>query len=945
LYDLGLSEPARPQEIFGEFYWVWERYHAAHRQALPDAVWAALLIGRAVIPLNRHKKPFVKWKQYQTDPATIEQVLAWQRQFHPPAWAMVTGRRYRILVLDFDGARGLETMRKLHIQPHVRTGSGGHHVYIENPDDLDVRTWNTKTAKFLDKILPGTDIKANGGYAVFAGASTKGSYQWLRPMWPDRCTPEIHDLLAQVISASRKSARPGSNTNGHVASSPGGNLGGAPLNGPHVAASTLLAWAWTRAITGRNAAGFDLACQLRDNGYSQEEAEAVLAEYARGVGSYNQHGEYEPYTAAESLASVAQAYSRAAREPWNLAGISPSDSSSSSPPPPSSGSPPSPPSSSGPPPPAGPRLVLPGGPPSGRRRQIQFKPPLTTVVKASLDALDCRHRGNPELFVRGNLLTEVVRDELDRYHLRRVGDETMLAHLDRAAEFVVCEDGHLKSIFPPRLVARQIRARPADQVPFPPLVGIAKSPLMRDDGTVLERATPGYDAGTRYYCAMDATVASLGVPSTPTDADVVSAGALLRELVCDVCFAEPKEVYFANYVAILLTPLMRLMINDNLPLFAIDATKSRSGKGLLAAIVGIVANGYPAPVTTGPEPNESGEWRKKITAFLLAGESIVTIDNVVFNLNAAELCALVTTRNYTDRILGSNTVMTADPVSSMWMFTGNGLQPVGDLVKRCFWVRLDPQRSDPEKRTGFKHEELLSWVSANRPRILRALLTLVRAWVVAGEPAPQGIPPFGGFDRWVRVVGGVLQSTGFVQFFRDPLQAYTDPEVEQWLPFLSAIGDVTYWEEFTIADLTKIAQDVQWVGGRNIPSANASKLRDHLPDELVKEVDTARCRAALGYAFRKKKNACYGPENLRIANTGKQTRDGAVLWQVRQGHQAQPSAAPPPSLPSSPPPAASPSSASSASAGPTSSVPLVGMIRRKGGTVYKFDGSKWVKQS
>ena len=938
--DFCLGQPASPEDLFGAHYRVWKRYLAAYRDLLPDAVWAALLMGRAVIPLNRRKKPLVKWKPYQTDPATIEQVLAWQRQFHPPAWAVVTGRRYRFLVLDFDGARGLQTMRKLQIQPHVRTGSGGHHYYIEYPDDLEVRTWNAPKTPFLARILPGTDIKSNGGYAVFAGTSNKGTYQWLRQMWPDRCTPEIHERLAQVVSASRASTRPGGAANGHATSSPCGNFSGAYSNGHDVAVSTLLAWAWKRAVNGRNAAGFDLACQLRDNGYGQDEAEAVLANYAQCAGPNNQHGEYEPYTAAEALASVAQAYLRSARDPWSFEAAS---SQSSAPaPPPAFGSPSSPPGSSGPPPPAGPRLVLPGGPPSGRRRQIEFKPPLTTVVKASLDALDCQYRKDPQLFVRSNRMTEVVRDEQDRHQLRQVGVESLTAYLDRVAEYLVFKNEGLKPIFPPGLIVRQILARSADQVPFPPLVGIVRSPIMRADGTVLERAMDGYDAGTRYYCAMDAAVASLDVPLIPTDADVANAIAHLDEMVFDVCFADPAAVYRANYFALLLTPLVRLMIDDNLPLFAIDATKPRSGKGLLAAIVGILANGYPTPVTTGPEPNESGEWRKKITTFLLAGETIVSIDNVVFNLNSAELCALVTTRNYVDRILGSNTFMAADPLNSLWIFTGNALQPVGDLVRRCFWIRLDPRRSDPEKRTGFKHQELLSWVSANRATLLRAILIVVRAWVVAGQPEPKGIAAFGGFNRWVRVVGGILQHAGIDQFFQDPEQAYSDPDAEQWLPFLEVVGEVTYWDKFTIADLAKVAQDVQWVSGRNIPSDNASKLRDHLPDELAKEIDTAKFRAALGYAFRKKKNTYYGQEAIHVANTGDKTRDGAVLWQVRRGNQAQPD---PRSPPSSPSPASSPSSVSSSSEAAAACVPpAVGTIRHIGGKVYIFDGAKWVRQ-
>jgi hypothetical protein len=569
-------------------------------------------------------------------------------------------------------------------------------------------------------------------------------------------------------------------------------------------------------------------------------------------------------------------------------------------------------------------------------------------VEASLDALYGHYHSDPQLFVRGNQLTEVVRDEQDRYHLRRVSVESMTARLDRAAEYLKTTIGGLRPIFPPVLVARQILARSADQLKFAALIGIIKSPIVRADGTVLERATPGYDAETRYYCAMDPAVASLGVPNAPTDADVAAAVVLLEELLYDVCFAHPKHVYLANYIALLLTALVRWMIDGNLPIFMIDATKPRSGKGLLATIAGILVDGHQPIIGTAPAPGESGEWRKRITSYLLAGHNIIVIDNIVFNVNSAELCAMVTTRTYSDRILGGNTIMTGDPTTSMWIFTGNSLQPIGDLVKRCFWVRLDPQRNDPEKRSGFRHgayDDFLSWVAGNRAALLRALLTLVRAWVMAGQPKPKGIASFGGFDRWVEVVGGVLQNAGLTGFFQDPEQAYVDPDAEQWLPFLHAVAAVTYWDKFTIADLARIAQDVQWVGGRNIPSDNASKLRDHLPDELSKVLDTAKFRAALGYAFRKKKNSYSGPEAIHVANTGDTTRDGAVLWQVRQRNPAQPGAPPPPSSPSSPSPAVSASGASFASAGQASSVPPVGAIRRLNGRIYVFDGSKWVKQA
>jgi hypothetical protein len=918
-------------------------------------VWAALLMGRAVIPLDDRKKPFVKWKRCQTDPPTIDQVLAWQYRFRPPAWAVVTVRRYRFLVLDFDGKRGRETMERLGLQPHLRTGSGGHHVHLAYPDDLDVRTWNGKAAPFLDAILPGVDTKGNGGYAVFAGTSSKGAYHWLRPMWPDLCTPQLHDLLTQVLTARSRSAKTKSNVK--RPRTPSSNLRAVSeegTNGSRVPAKTLLKWALARATKGRNAAGFELSCQARDNGYTQSEAEALLAEYAGSVGPYDQHGEQQPYTESEALASVAQAYSEPPRQPWTLPTAA-GDDPTSAPAPSSSPSPPSSPTPSGPPPPPnGPRLVAAGGnQPSGRRR-ILFQPPLAPVVAATLDALSQYHQAHPSIFMRGNQLTEVGGDEQGRLHLRLIREDSLIAHLDRAIQYYVFRDGSSVNIFPPRLIVTQLLSRPADQLPFPPLINIVRSPIMRANGTVLERATPGYDDATHYYCAMDSGVASLGVPSAPSAAELATAVELLRKTLRDFRFANPANVYFANYVGLLLTPLVRLMVDDNVPLFAVNGTKAGAGKGLLAKILGILATGREATTTTAPAPAEGGEWRKKITTFLLSGETIIVVDNVVDSLNSPELCAMTTTRNYSDRVLGGNTSMSADPANAIWIFTGNGLQPKADLLRRCVWICLDPQCSDPQRRTDIAEPNLPKWVSDNRAPLLRALFTLVRAWVVAGQPAPQGIGPFGSFDRWLNVVGGILQNAGLTEFFRDPEKAYTDPDAEQWIPFLRAIGEVTYWDEFTIADLAKTAHDVQYVSGRTLPSQNAAKLRDNLSEELAKVVDSEQFRTKLTSAFRRKKNTYYGSENIHIAHTGKETRDGAGLWQVRKGIPANAGAAPSAAAPaaSSSAPSSSSSSTATLRAPPSSSAsttfasPVQGEVRYRSGTAYVFDGQKqkWVKR-
>jgi hypothetical protein len=62
----------------------------------------------------------------------------------------------------------------------------------------------------------------------------------------------------------------------------------------------------------RNCTGFDLACQLRDNGIDKEQAEALMREYAEQVPQEDRSG---AYTVQEALASLGQAFHHEAREP------------------------------------------------------------------------------------------------------------------------------------------------------------------------------------------------------------------------------------------------------------------------------------------------------------------------------------------------------------------------------------------------------------------------------------------------------------------------------------------------------------------------------------------------------------------------------------------------------------------------------------------------------
>lgn len=275
--------------------------------ALPAPVEEALSRGLSIIPTDLNKKAMVSWKTYQTAPAPREQLLEWQRDKKPHGWAIVTGQRSGVLVLDFDGEAGVRTLKRLGLQAQVRTGSGGLHVYVRHPGEK-VRTVSAKTDQKLGSQFPGLDVRGDGGYAVFHGENARGRYELLGSLEPlpfEAIPAPVRELL------KARQAEPITNGNGHRPSAPA-------QSDTHASRDVLIRKAIERArAVGRNNAGFGLATQARDNGFSEAEAISMMDEYRRSTSDKNAKGQAEPYTADEAGKSVESAYSRKPRPGWS----------------------------------------------------------------------------------------------------------------------------------------------------------------------------------------------------------------------------------------------------------------------------------------------------------------------------------------------------------------------------------------------------------------------------------------------------------------------------------------------------------------------------------------------------------------------------------------------------------------------------------------------------
>src|SRR5262249_19565639 len=148
---------------------------------------------------------------------------------------------------------------------------------------------------------------------------------------------------------------------------------------------------------------------------------------------------------------------------------------------------------------------------------------------------------------------------------------------------------------------------------------------------------------------------------------------------------------------------------------------------------------------TQPYTGDSEEDRKRIISTLIAGDAVVSFDNITKPLQDDTLCKVLTQPDVADRLLGTMSNLKL-PTCTTFLGTGNNLVVSGrDMVRRIQKCRIDPGMERPEERT-FDYV-LLDYVMEHRAKLVAAALTIMRAYTAAGRP-PQDMAPYGGFEEW-----------------------------------------------------------------------------------------------------------------------------------------------------------------------------------------------------
>lgn len=385
----------------------------------------------------------------------------------------------------------------------------------------------------------------------------------------------------------------------------------------------------------------------------------------------------------------------------------------------------------------------------------------------------------PTLFAHGGGVAELRRDRL--LPLDPLG---LLDAVERRLAVVKFVRGRLRpEVLTAQALGLALR-RLAEQLP--PLERLALAPFMRADGTICQGA--GYDRKSELFL-VDAV--DVDVPERPTRAELAAAMAVVDDVLADFPFRD--EASRAHAWSLLLTAATRHHY-DLAPLHAVSGNNAGVGKGLLVEVTLRPTLGDLAATTTSL-PLEAEEQRKSITTALAEGRPAVLWDEAHV-LEGRPLAQLLTTRVWHDRLLGANRSVEA-PNHLTTVAIGNQMRVLGDLRRRTVLVELESDLADPSSRSGFRHADLKGYVTDHRGELLSSVLTILRAWHLAGRPAGEVI--IGSFERWAELVGGVLEFLGITGFGtnRDATNSLDDDALEfGW--HLAALVEVFGATEFQV---------------------------------------------------------------------------------------------------------------------------------------------------
>lgn len=721
-----------------------------------DGVCSCDKADRCAASAGKHPR-LTQWQRRAS--SARELVEEWWERWPDANIGIAMGGPGRLVALDVDGAEGRATLERLEAEhgplPDTLTArsgrdEGGEHRLFEVPGELAIERIPNGVGRARGSRHPGIDIRAEGGQIV---APPSLHYTGRRYAWVDADTP-IAELPAWLYEVITERAEP------------------EPEPEPIEVEATLVqrvtrASAYLARIEGaiegqHGGTATFIAAQKIVRGFDLPE----LVAYDLMIREFNPRCR-PPWKASDLRRKVHEADTKGtlARGSLLAAELPPPRAHRDVKP----GKPS--PAVGGPPPELPPEAFGDGGGgDDDERDEIELSSgELHRDVDSAVHAL----RRDPDLYQREGQLVSVIRiaetdaeagtiDPKDGRArgmlaagtplIRQIAPPTLAERLSKSALFLRYDarKKDYRPTRPPKDIVAAVGAR-GEWPTVRPLTGVLEAPSLRPDGSIVQIA--GYDPQTGYLLAPNTTF--LAVPDRPWQAQANAALLELCEVWSEFPWASENDRYVP--IAALLTLLARPAIAGSCPAFTLDASTAGSGKTLLADTIAALATGREAArMGWPPDPIEL---EKVLGSYAIRGASLISFDNVDTTFGGGALDRVLTATDRVElRVLGKSEVP-----SLRWraviLASGNNITYGSDTTRRVLAARLEPKVERPQDRTGFTHRDLFAWVLQERARLVRAALTILRAYVVAGRP-DTGVAPWGSYEPWTRLVAAAIAYAG-----------------------------------------------------------------------------------------------------------------------------------------------------------------------------------------
>lgn len=466
-----------------------------------------------------------------------------------------------------------------------------------------------------------------------------------------------------------------------------------------------------------------------------------------------------------------------------------------------------------------------GGVSVGKRSVIIYEPgnraPLIAEIESEVKAT------NPDVYQRAGCIVVpefvmVSNDGTTLPPILRILDSfSMGAVIESAVQLVIETEEGIKPISCPELITKTMLNAPKKS--YRVINAIVNTPLVFPDGTAIDQAGYDHKSGILFD---PLGVKFPPIPREPTIDDAMRALATLWKPFSLYRFEDSSickpEVSKAVVISALLSAILRPTLPTT-PGHGFSAPTYAAGKSKMAEAISVAATGViVAPISQNQNPEE---FEKSLISVMMEAQTIISIDNIDKVIESVKLAQAVTGDSLKVRLLGGNDLRTIRNIFLV-LVNGKNLRFAKDLVRRFLMALVATDENPQTKVYPFDPVDLMR---ANRPEIVSAALTLVRAFQCA--PDRKTLPWLNSFEVWSDTIRSSLHwATGADCVESQAVVQGDDPELNDLQDFMDHWLDTLGTQGATVSELVDAVngQLVGKGGPTDIPEDARVAFRSYL---------------------------------------------------------------------------------------------------------------------